>query len=101
MMLDPDTLGSLFRHLQGFQALYETEGTDSLPGPGGETYCLADLMRLYELRVYLSPAYAAGIEVLYLDMTDAEAARKMGLASPRLVAACTREGLQHLCAMFN
>jgi hypothetical protein len=101
MMLEPDTLAAFLSHLQEFQALYETEGVDSLPGPGGDLFCLADLLRLYGMRSYLEPAQAAGIEALYLDLTDSDAARNMGLASPRLVAACTREGLQRLCEIFS
>jgi hypothetical protein len=98
-VLDPATLESLLRHLQRFQALYESEGIDSLPGPGGDDYCLADLMRLYGMRRYLPPLRAAAIETLYRDMSDADAAALMG-TSRSDAAAHTRDGLGNLCKIF-
>lgn len=101
MVLTPETLGSLLRHLQSFESLHESEGIDTLPGPGGDLYCLADLLRLYEMRSILGHPQDLAIEGLYLDLTDADAAKKMGLPSPRMVADYVRTGLQHLCLVFN
>ena len=81
MLLDPAILGELIRHLQEWQSLYEAEGTDTLTGPGGDVYCLADLLRLHELSRHLPPLQAMAIQCLYLDKTDADAARLMRTAA--------------------
>jgi hypothetical protein len=94
-------LGELIRHLQAWQSLFEAEGVDSLTGPDGNIYCLADLLRLRELSRYLDPLQAMAIHCLYLDLPDAEAAQLMNTDGTRPVAEYADEGLRRLCAIFE
>jgi len=98
MLLDPAILGEMFRNLQGFQSLYEAEGIDSLTGPDGEIYCLADLLRLRELSRHLEPLQAKAIYALYHDLPDSEAAKLMQTDG---VSEHAMAGLMLLCAMFE
>jgi len=88
------------RHLQAWQSLYEAEGIDSLTGPDGDIYVLADILRLYELSRQLDPVQAMAVHCLYLDMPDADAARLMKTDGTRPVSDYALEALQHLCAAF-
>jgi hypothetical protein len=101
MVLDPVILAALLRHLQAFQSLHESEGTDSLQAPGGDLYCLADLWRLYEMRLLLGTPADLAIEALFLDLSDADAARHMGISSRADAAACTLASLGRLCEIFG
>jgi hypothetical protein len=98
MLLDPAVLGALMRNLQEWQSLYEAEGIDSLTGPDGDIYCLADLLRLRELSRHLEPLQAMAIQCLYEDLPDAEAARRMQTDG---VAGYAQAGLIRLCLMFE
>ena len=99
-MLDPPLLGNLFRCLQVFESLFESEGIDHLSGPDGDVYCLADILRLQGLSQRLAPEQALAIHCIYLDMTDADAARLMN-AEAHQVSEYAREGLRQLCAVFE
>jgi len=98
MLLDPVVLGELIRHLQEWQSLHEAEGTDSLTGPDGSIYCLADMLHLYELSRRLDPLEALAIRCLYEDRPDAEAARLMATDGSRQVSDYALDGLRRLCA---
>jgi hypothetical protein len=101
MVLDPTLLGELIRHLQEWQSLHEAEGIDSLTGPDGSVYCLADMLYLYGLSRHLDPLEALAIRCLYEDRPDAEAARLMATDGSRQVSDYALDGLRRLCAIFD
>ena len=101
MLLNPGVLGDLIRHLQEWQSLHEAEGIDSLTGPDGDIYCLADMLNLYDLSRHLDPLEALAIRCLYEDKPDAEAARLMATDGSRQVSDYALDGLRRLCAMFD
>ena len=100
--VDHRVLRELFRNLQSWQALFETEGTDSLMGHDGSVYCLADIRHLYESRSFLSPRQAQAIEMfLYRDMRERDVAVLMGVSPVNPVAIYATQGLRRLCRMYE
>jgi hypothetical protein len=100
--LDHRTLRELFRYLQLFEALFETEGVDTLPGPDGEEYCLWDIQALYHRRTELSARQAEAIEMfLYDDMRERDVARLMGVSPVNPVAIYATQGLKRLCLLYD
>lgn len=101
--VDHRVLRELFRHLQAFEALHETEGIDAITGPDGTTYSIYDLRRLYDSRHRLLPRQRArAIEFfLYRDMREQDAAMAMGLAPETPVAIYATQGLKTLAAEWE
>lgn len=102
-MVDHKVLRELFRHLQVFEALFETEGVDAINGPDGAVYSVFDLRRLYDLRYVLLPRQRArAIEFfLYCDMREEEAAVAMGLSPETPVAIYATQGLKQLVLTWH
>jgi hypothetical protein len=88
----------LLRHLQVWQALYETEGVDTLRGPNGVEYCLHDIWNLYREGVpMLSFRQKQAIEwFLYENRPEREVARLMGVSENNPVASYATQGLFRL-----
>jgi hypothetical protein len=101
--VDHRDLRELFRHLQSFEALFETEGIDTITGPDGTVYTVFDLRRLYDMRLgLLAPLRARAIELfLYRDMREQDAAREMGLGADTPVAIYATQGLKILAAEWE
>lgn len=95
-------LRELFRHLQEFEALFESEGIDALIGPDGTIYSIFDLRRLYDKRYeLLSLQRARAIEFfLYLDLREQDAAEAMGLSRETPVAIYATQGLKQMSAAW-
>ncbi len=94
-------LRELIRHLQQFEALFETSGIDTIKHAGVE-YCLADIKRLYESRNLLSLRQAQAIEkFLYEDWRERDVAIWMGVSPVNPVAIYATQGLKRLCEMYN
>lgn len=93
-------LRELFRNLQAFAALYESEGLDTLRDPDGNDWSIHDLRYLYECRHLLSARQQQAIELcLYYNIKEREAARLMGISENSPVAIYANNGLKRLIAM--
>lgn len=101
--VDHRVLRELFRHLQEFEVLFQTEGVDALNGPDGTSYSIFDLRKLYDIRnELLSPQRARAIEYfLYRDMREQDAAAAMGLSRETPVAIYATQGLKQLAAAWS
>src|ERR1700684_2485076 len=100
--MDHRVLRELLRNLQLFEALFETEGIDTLPGPDGEEYCLFDLQRLYACRVHLSQRQCQAVELfLYQDLREREVALSMGVSQANPVAIYATQGLRRLAQIYD
>ena len=101
--VDHRVLRELFRHLQEFEALFQTEGIDTISGPDGTTYCIFDLRRLYDIRdALLSRQRSKAVEFfLYLDMREQDAALAMGLSKDTPVAIYATQGLKQLAMAWD
>lgn len=96
-------LRELFRHLQEFEELFQSEGIDTLNGPDGASYSIFDLRQLYDIRDrVLAPQRARAIELfLYLDMKEQDAAVVMGLSPETPVAIYATQGLRQLAVAWS
>lgn len=95
-------LRELFRHLQSFQALYESHGIDVITGPDGTTYHLIDIEYLYSCRTSLSARQAQAIELfLYENIKEREVARMMDVSETNPIAIYASQGLARLCEMIE
>jgi hypothetical protein len=100
--IDHKTLRELFRHLQAFQSLFETEGIDTITGPDGVAYNLFDLLKLYQCRQYLSSRQRQAIELfLFCDMREKDVAAEMGVSPVNPVAIYATQGLKRLVVIYN
>lgn len=99
-------LRELFRHLQAWNTLYETEGTDTIKGPDGTEYCIHDIVRLYQNAVngrgpngkhLLSPRQREAIQMFLIEnRPEREVARLMGVSEDNPVASYATQGLVRL-----
>ncbi|MEV7674974.1 sigma-70 region 4 domain-containing protein [Streptomyces sp. NPDC088752] len=99
-------LRELFRHLQAWNSLYETEGKDSITGPDGTEYCIHDVVRLYEIAIhgrnekgkhFLSPRQREAISLFLIqNKPEREVARIMGVSEDNPVASYATQGLVRL-----
>lgn len=106
MNIDVRVLRELFRHLQAWNTLYETEGTDTITGPDGTEYCIHDIIRLYENAVngrqpngkhLLSPRQREAIQLFLIEnRPEREVARLMGVSEDNPVASYATQGLVRL-----
>jgi hypothetical protein len=94
-------LRELMRHLQAWQALYESDNLDSITGPDGATYHLVDIEYLYGRRVLLSPRQRQAIELcLYENVKEKDATLVMGVSPTNPVAMYATNGLARLCNLI-
>lgn len=99
--LNVPLLRELFRNLQMFEALFEAEGIDTIVGPDGKEYCLADIQYLYSCRSRLSRRQAQAIEhFLYDNSLERVVALEMGVAATNPIAIYATQGLKRLCDLI-
>jgi predicted lipoprotein len=85
--LNHKLLRELFRNLQAFEALFETEGIDRLVGPDGREYCLQDIQYLYACRTQLSRRQRQAIELfLYSNIREKDVAKMMDVSETNPIA---------------
>lgn len=106
MTIPVRTLRELFRHLQAWNALYETEGKDTITGPDGTEYCIHDIVRLYDTAIHgrgekkkhlLSPRQREAIQLFLIEnKAEREVARIMGVSEDNPVASYATQGLLRL-----
>lgn len=106
MTIDVRVLRELFRHLQAWNTLYETEGMDTIKGPDGTEYCIHDIVRLYNTAVtgrgangkyLLSPRQREAIQLFLIEnRPEREVARLMGVSEDNPVASYATQGLVRL-----
>lgn len=100
--VDVSTLRHLFRSLQLFQALRESDNLVEVTLPGGETHSIYDIEYLYECRNRLSPRQRQAIELfLYCNIRERDVARMMGVAETNPIAIYATQGLARLCDMIE
>jgi hypothetical protein len=106
MTIDVRVLRELFRHLQAWNTLYETEGKDTIKGPDGTEYCIHDIVLLYQNAVnghgdngkhLLSPRQREAIQLFLIEnRPEREVARLMGVSEDNPVASYATQGLVRL-----
>ncbi|MGW9067857.1 hypothetical protein ACWGQT_00195 [Streptomyces yangpuensis] len=106
MTIPVRVLRELFRHLQAWNALYETEGKDTIKGPDGTEYCIHDITRLYIEAVegkdengkhLLSPRQRQAIQLFLIENhPERDVARLMGVSEDNPVASYATQGLVRL-----
>lgn len=100
--MELSVLRELFRNLQAFEALHETEGIDTIRDPSGQDWCLWDVQYLYQSRSHLSPRQQQAIELcLYANIKEREAAKMIGVGESTPVAIYANNGLRRLIAMID
>ena len=98
--IDLRVLRELFRNLQAFEALHETEGIDTLLAPDGTEWSLWDVQYLYQCLRLLSPRQRQAIELcLHDNLKERDAARHMGISEDNPVSVYANNGLKRLIAM--
>jgi DNA-directed RNA polymerase specialized sigma subunit len=106
MTIDVRVLRELFRHLQAWNTLYESEGTDTITSPDGTEYCIHDIVLLYQNAVngrgvngkhLLSPRQREAIQLFLIEnRPEREVARIMGVSEDNPVASYATQGLVRL-----
>ncbi|MFD8650687.1 RNA polymerase sigma factor [Streptomyces mirabilis] len=106
MTISVRVLRELFRHLQAWNALYESEGKDTITGPDGTEYCIHDIVRLYDTAIngrgekgkhLLSPRQREAIQLFLIEnKAEREVARIMGVSEDNPVASYATQGLVRL-----
>ncbi len=101
-MLDVQTLRELFRQLQAWHSIYESDQVDVITGPEGEQYCLWDLDYLYGQLHRLPRRQREAIE-LYLvqNMREADAAVAMGVSATNPIGIYATVGLGKIIDMIE
>src|SRR5699024_9307571 len=100
--VDVGTLRELLRNLQQWEALFSTEGIESITGPDGTIYHLVDIQYLYSCRTMLSPRQRQAIELcLYNDTKEKDASLIMGVSPTNPVAMYATNGLRRICEMIE
>lgn len=109
------TLRELFRNLQAWQSLYETDGIDTVTGPDGQVYCLHDIRYLYEQSQgtmmprpgakpvpVLSPRQSQAIRMfLYENTKETDVAIAMGVSITNPVASYATQGMVRLIELIE
>lgn len=96
-------LRELFRNLQAFHAVFETDGIDIIIGPDGTEWCLWDLEYLYrEGLPMLPPRQRQAIELCLIhNVKESDAAVRMGVSPTNPVAMYATSGLQKLIGLIE
>lgn len=96
------TLRVLFRNLQGFQSLRESQNLTEITGPDGTVYSIYDIEYLYECRDRLSPRQRQAIELfLYQNIRECDVALMMEVAVTNPIAIYATQGLNRLCELIS
>lgn len=99
--MDVKSLRELMRHLQAWEALYESDNLDTITAPDGAVYHLVDIQYLYGCRVLLSPRQRQAIELcLYENVKERDATLVMGVSPTNPVAMYATNGLVRLCNLI-
>lgn len=94
-------LRELFRNLQAFQSLRESDSITEIIGPDGDDISIYDIEYLYECRKLLSPRQSQAIELfLYRNIREKDVARMMGVAETNPIAIYATRGIARLCEMI-
>lgn len=95
-------LRELFRQIQQWKSLYESEGIDCITAPSGEEISLWDLLYLYEQLPKLPRRQHQAIEMyLVQNMRETDAAVAMGLSPTNPIGIYATVGLGKLIAMID
>ena len=97
-------LRELFRNLQLFEALYETEGIDILTASDGRQVSLWDAQYLYEQRRHpsLSPRQRQAIELfLYENLTESATSEAMGIMDTNPIGMYATDGLKKILVLVQ
>ena len=97
------TLRELLRHMQALRSLYEAEGIDEIPLPGGESITLWDLEYLLEeIHTRLPPRQREAIDLcLVQGMREVDAAVTMGVSATNPVAMYATAGLRKILVLVE
>lgn len=103
MALTVDTLREILRNMQGFRALREDHGIDTIPCPDGEPVSIWDLEYLLDEGLPLLPTRQREAILLCLvqNYRERDAAVLMGVSVTNPVAMYASEGLKKLLAMIE
>lgn len=94
--LDLSTLRELFRHLQAWRALWESEGVDVISS-GDRSYCLQDIEYLYGILPALPKRQWQAIELcLVRNLKESDAAVAMGISPTNPVSMYAASGLRRI-----
>jgi hypothetical protein len=106
MTIDVRVLRELFRHLQAWNTVYQTDGVDTITGPDGTEYCIHDIVLLYKNAIsgrgtngkhLLSPRQREAIQLFLIEnRPEREVARLMGVSEDNPVASYATQGLVRL-----
>lgn len=98
MMIPVRIMRELFRHLQAWQSVYETEGTDTITGPDGAQYCIHDIWTLYREGIpLLSRRQRQAIQLFLLNnLPERTVAEIMGVSVDNPVASYATQGMVRL-----
>lgn len=101
-MLTVNILRELFRQLQAWESIFESDGVDTITGPGGEQICLFDVQYLHAQLHRLPKRQREAIE-LYLvqNMREADAAVAMGVSATNPIGIYATVGLQKIVDMIE
>lgn len=96
-------LRSLFRFLQEFRSLYETEGIDEIVSPSGRAWSLWDLEYLYrQARTLLTHSQYTAIKLFLVeDHRERDAAELMGVSPTNPVGMYATLGLRKLVEFID
>ena len=103
MTVDVPTLKAMLRGLLAFRAYYEISREDTATSVDGIEWCLWDVEYLFEQAVERLPKrQAQAIEFcLVHNMTEADAATRMGIRATNPVSMYANDGLCSLVAMIE
>ncbi len=96
-------LRQLFRNLQLFRAIYETDGVDEVVSPDGSVYNLFDLEYLYSTGLMmLSVRQRQAIRLcLVANMVERDVAVAMAIKPSNPVSMYANDGLKKLVALIE
>ena len=102
MAISVTVLRELFRNLQEWESLYESDGIDTITGHDGQEYSLWDIKYLHEQLPKLPKRQREAI-TLYLiqNMREADAAVEMGVSPTNPIGIYATVGLKKLIGMIE
>lgn len=95
-------LRELFRNLQAFRAVFESDGVDTIIGPDGVAWCLHDIEYLHRQLPLLPPRQRQAIELFLIqNVRESDAAVMMGVSRTNPIGTYATAGLTKLVAMIE